>query len=140
MSDEAEARAQLVQTAHGLRATFLGFTLALPPLVHPDLPLLAVHRDRFGIPPNAPVQIGRNDGSLHSSRSLEEVLREAADLLRNGVLGGDLLAFTAMYGATRIGDDLDAANLRDPDNPLLEFARHLRNACAHGNRWHFVRG
>ncbi len=23
------------------------------------------------------------------------------------------------------------------DVPLLQFARHFRNACAHGDRWHF---
>ncbi len=50
------------------------------------------------------------------------------------------MPLAAMQGATRLGDDLGQAGLDDRGEPLLQFARHLRNACAHGNRWHFRPG
>lgn len=54
--------------------------------------------------------------------------------------GTDLFAFSMMYIMTRIGDDMDRLGLRDRQQPLLEYVRHLRNAAAHGNRWNFNKG
>jgi hypothetical protein len=128
---------QIADRADELQAAFVGFNLAFPPLLDPKLPLLAVHRDLYGIPPEAPVEIFRNDGTLQSSTTVYQALQRISEL-RGGGLREDLLAFVAMHGATRLGDDLKRARLQRGDgSPLMEFARHLRNACAHGNRWHF---
>jgi hypothetical protein len=98
-----------------------------------------VNHQLFGLPPDAPIEVYRSDGTMHSSQTTREALRRVSEL-RGGGLREDLLAFVAMHGATRIGDDLQQAGLlRGDTSPLLEFARHLRNACAHGNRWHFRR-
>jgi hypothetical protein len=35
---------------------------------------------------------------------------------------------------------IDQGGHRDRREPLLEFARHYRNACAHGDRWSFRAG
>jgi hypothetical protein len=112
--------------------------LTLAPLLDPRLPLLEVWNRLYKMPPTAPFEVVRNDGSIHSGKALRDVFSEVARLTTGG-FGDDLLNFMAMHGAVRLGDYLKRANL-DEGDPLLEFARHLRNACAHGNRWHFRPG
>ena len=45
-----------------------------------------------------------------------------------------------LLGATRIGDLILQGNYSKTTEPLLQFARHFRNACAHGDRWYFTNG
>jgi hypothetical protein len=45
-----------------------------------------------------------------------------------------------LLGGTRIGDMILQGNYSKRDEPLLQFARHFRNACAHGDRWSFRDG
>lgn len=118
-----------------LKAGFLGINMALLPLVDTALPLLPLF-DRYGLNPDAPVIVRRQDNTVYSARSLREVLTDATAVPGAG-LRGDMLAFTVMHGMTRVGDTIQQADLWDSSSPLLEFARHFRNACAHGNRWHF---
>jgi hypothetical protein len=49
----------------------------------------------------------------------------------------DIMTAAMTLGAMRIGDLITRGNHRDRAVPLLEFARHLRNAAAHGGTWHF---
>ena len=64
----------------------------------------------------------------------------ALSRLRGDVLGEDLMSGAMTMGAVRLGDLLAPADLLRPDVPLLQFARHFRNACAHGDRWHLRGG
>ena len=127
--------AEIGTQAEELKVAYRAFNMTFVPLLDPRLPLLSLWRDLYEIPPTAPFEIVRNDGSVHSSTAVGNVFSEVASLKLGG-LGQDLLNFMAMHGATRLGDSLKLAAL-DKGDPLLEFARHLRNACAHGNRWHF---
>ncbi|MFZ4177152.1 hypothetical protein ACOZCI_23085 [Streptomyces griseoincarnatus] len=128
--------ARITQMAGEFKIAFSGISLAIVPLMDPRLPLLGVFQSLYEQSADSPVIITRKDGTRHSSQRLFDVLSAAASVPGAG-LRGDLLVFTAMHGVTRIGDAIDQADLRDPSSPLLEFTRHLRNACAHGNRWHF---
>jgi hypothetical protein len=132
MSIEA---ARIAQMADEYKIAFSGVSLALVPLMDPRLPLLSIF-ERYGQSADSPVIVTRKSGTEHSSQSMLEVLRNAASIPGAG-LRGDFLAFTAMHGVTRLGDAIDQAGVRNNASPLLEFTRHLRNACAHGNRWHF---
>jgi hypothetical protein len=130
--------ARIAQMAAEFKVAFAGVNLALVPLVDPALPLLDVFK-RYGQSANSPVIVTRQDGTQHSSQRLGDVLRSATAIPGAG-LRGDALAFTVMHGVTRLGDAIEQAGLRDKNSSLLEFTRHLRNACAHGNRWHFRNG
>jgi hypothetical protein len=134
MSADAERIATL---AEELKAAYAGLNLAVVTLADPRLPLWPVWRDVYEMTPDAPLIIRRQDGTQHSGERVYDVLARAA-AIPGGGLRGDLLSFVCMHGATRIGDQIKEAGLRDKDNPLLEFVRHFRNACAHGNRWHFT--
>lgn len=111
--------------------------VALAPLLDPERPLLAMMA-RYGQTPDSPVHVIRKDGTRHSTETLGTWLQRAS-ALRGEVMARDLISIGAIQAAARLGDMIDAAGLRDPAEPLLEFARHYRNACAHGDRWHFVR-
>jgi hypothetical protein len=130
---------EIAERADAFKAGFIGLELALPPLLHPDMPLLSVYENVLRMPRNAPVEVHRHDGTIHSDQSIDEALRRVT-ALPGGGFGGDLLPLAAMQGATRLGDDLQQARLYSASDPLLQFARHFRNACAHGNRWHFQHG
>ncbi len=130
---------EIADWALEFRATYRAFNLSLPLLLHPGLPLLETYQRVFGQGPETPVVIRRNDGTVQSELSFREILSDVA-AVRGGGLRGDVLTFTAMHGVVRLGDSLSLAGLSGRTEPLLQFARHLRNACAHGNRWHFLGG
>jgi hypothetical protein len=50
------------------------------------------------------------------------------------------MSISMLLGGTRIGDLIIKGNHSRRDVPLLQFARHYRNACAHGDRWEFKPG
>lgn len=58
--------------------------------------------------------------------------------LQGEVVAHDLLSVAMLLGGTRLGDMITQGNHGRSDVPLLQFARHFRNACAHGDRWHFI--
>ncbi|MFF4475411.1 hypothetical protein ACFYZ3_38410 [Streptomyces sp. NPDC001599] len=133
MSSDA---ARIAQMAKEFKIAFSGFSLAIVPLADPRLPLVGIFQSLYEQSADSPLIIRRQDGTEHSSQRIFDVFANAAKIPGAG-LRGDLLAFMVMHGVARIGDAIDQARLRDPSSPLLEFTRHLRNACAHGNRWHF---
>lgn len=134
----APTTSDIAKTARDLGNGFLALQLAWLALLDPSVPLLRVWKELGRQDPMSPFHVIRNDGTKHSSRPISEILIEAASTPGAG-MGGDLLKFPAMYGGVRVADDLKSAGiLPAPTEPLLEFARHFRNACAHGNRWHFV--
>ncbi|UOB11336.1 hypothetical protein MQE23_20680 [Streptomyces sp. HP-A2021] len=136
MGLEAE---RIAQVADELKIGFCGLNLAILPLADPRQPLMAIYRDLYEQTVNSPLVVYRNDGTPHSAERLTDTFAMASSTPGAG-LGEDLLNFAAMHGATRLGDAIERAGLRDRTNPLLEFVRHFRNASAHGNRWHFRNG
>lgn len=133
---------QIADRAIELRTSFLGISLALPALMHPEMPLLGFYR-RIGMgdsPSTVPVEIYRKNGTLYEpTETIGSVLKRATEIPGAG-MRGDALAFAMMHGAVTLGDGLLQARLILTTEPLLQFGRHFRNACAHGNRWHFRPG
>lgn len=127
---------QIADQADGLKTGYLAITLALPVIVDPRLHILAVHCRYYGQTPTSVFDVVRHDGTVHPSETIGAILTRATKLPGAG-LGGGLLLNTAMFGAVRLGDELKLAGIDPAGEPLLQFARHFRNACAHGNRWHF---
>jgi hypothetical protein len=127
---------EIADLAENLKTAFVGLQLSFPVLMHPRAPLLEFWEAEWGMPEGAPVEIRRQDGTQHSDESIGAILRRIP-ALPGGGLEEDLLPLVAMHGTTKLGDQLVQAGLTSTKEPLLQFARHLRNACAHGNRWHF---
>ena len=133
MSDATD----LADQAEALKTSFLGLSLMMPVLLDPRLHVLDIYMRYYGQSPDSPVEVRRNDGTTHSSRTLRSILDEIVNDPKGG-LGDEVLSFAGMHGAVRVGNGLLRTNLMSTSEPLLQFARHLRNAAAHGNRWHFT--
>lgn len=92
----------------------------------------------LGVEPGNDIPIELRHGSEETalSYSASEALTKLTTL-RGEAVGDDLMSISMMHGATGLGDLIDMGGHRQGDQPILEFARHFRNACAHGDRWHF---
>lgn len=130
---------EIVELAKGQKVAFVGLQLSIPFLLHPRAPLLEFLENELGLSEDAPVEVKRQDGSVHSDEPIGVTVRRFVDLPGGG-LGGELAYLVAIHGSIKLGDELIQAGLLSTGNPLMQFARHLRNACAHGNRWHFRNG
>ncbi|KNH21171.1 hypothetical protein ACU18_03315 [Arthrobacter sp. ZBG10] len=131
--------AELATNAENYKTSFVGVQLAMVALMHPAGFMERVMDEITPELSTSPLTVVRADGSTASSENINYWLQQARKDNGRGLgLGGDVLPFTAMFIVTRLADDLDQLGLRDSSSPVLEFLRHLRNAAAHGNRWHFV--
>ncbi|MDQ3576472.1 MAG: hypothetical protein M3443_02490, partial [Actinomycetota bacterium] len=130
---------QIAIRAQEFKIAYLAQQQALVAMMHPQLPLLQFMRSVTGNPPGGdlPLQVrGKRDPDKVLSYSMSEVLTHATTL--RGEIVIDLMAAGMLVAATRLGDMITEGGHGRRDVPLLQFARHFRNACAHGDRWHFT--
>jgi len=138
-STEPSAVLEIAERAQQLKIMHLALSLALPSFFDPELPLLRTvlkftDPNATDVPFELPSDLSGDDQRLvYSSR---EILSKAS-ALRGPIVGQDLMAVSMMVAATRIGDMIQSGGYTKTDVPLLQFARHYRNACAHGDRWEF---
>lgn len=132
---------EIAYRAQELKAVMLAQQISLVAITHPALPLLRFHQYLQCEGQDKDIPIVLRDGPEHDEVvfSTRAVLT-AASRLRGDVLAHDLMAMSMLVAATRLGDMINSGGHTRRDVPLLEFARHLRNACAHGDRWHFRAG
>jgi hypothetical protein len=133
---------QIALRAQEHKVLFLGLNLALPAMLHPNVPLLHWTLQLMGAASDEdfPVNLaGDATDEEKLSFSGREILTKLTKL-RGEILAHDLMSIAMLLGATRLGDILGQANLYRRDEPLLQFARHFRNAAAHGDRWEFRSG
>ncbi|GHF10415.1 hypothetical protein GCM10017786_50110 [Amycolatopsis deserti] len=132
---------QIAIRAQEFKLAYLAQQQALVAMLHPGLPLLQVMRAVTGTPAgeDLPLEVrGSRDPDTVLSFSSSRIMAAAATL--RGEIIVDLTASGMFVAAIQLGDMIIQGGLRNRDVPLLEFARHFRNACAHGDRWHFARG
>lgn len=72
---------------------------------------------------------------ISATDALTHIARRSSD-----EIASDLMAGAMMLGAVQIGDLIHRATNGPSPSALIQFARHFRNACAHGDRWHFAAG
>lgn len=87
-----------------------------------------------GYDPGSTTRLARRDGTYYEGLDLYEALAEArGDPIRNlEIIGNSLLIDLVL-----VGDAAKGAGLYD-GTPEMEFMRHVRNAAAHGNSFHFA--
>lgn len=135
---------EIARRAQELKIMHLALMLSLPSILDPGLPILRTELARAQVPPHddIPVQLFDHDGGPGKESltfSMREILT-AATTLRGDILSRDLMSISMLLGAIRIGDLILTGGHHRIDVPLMQFARHFRNACAHGDRWSFAPG
>jgi hypothetical protein len=127
------------ERAQELKVMFLGLMLTLPLMFDPRLPCLqwALQLAGEGADKDLPVQLGhRPEDEKKLTYSARAVLTLASQL-RGKIMAEDLMSASMLVGGTRLGDMIHLRGHWPKDEPLIQFARHFRNACAHGDRWNF---
>jgi hypothetical protein len=138
VSPQVPTAQQIAQRAQELKLLHLAHHAVVFQLLDPNLPLLRWELFRNGSPPDGdyPIVVNDQPGGPGIAYSAREVFTKLATM-RGDVLAADLLSIAMIQAATRLGDMIIAGGHGRTDQPLLQFARHYRNACAHGDRWHF---
>lgn len=142
MTSDLPTAAHLARRAEELRTIFLGLNMAVIAMSLPTLPLLRAVNEacgNFGIPVDQPLTVGDEGLGMEETFSTVEVLQKLVHLSGDS-RRDDVMYVAMMQGAIRMGSLIDAGDFRDRNNPLLEFTRHFRNACAHNGKWQFRNG
>lgn len=128
----------IAEAANSLKAVFITQNLTLAAMLHPGAPVLNWYREISNLPQDADMHVDL------PMRDTDELVRFSAkqafeniQALPNADIRRDLLAGPILLGATRIGYLLERHGLNRQGRPLTQFARHFRNAAAHGDQWYF---
>lgn len=129
---------EIAQRAQEFKIVYLAQQLSLTVLAHPDLPMLRHYQTLLESGPGEAIPVDLVDGPEHEKLqfSMREILANVSQL--RGEIFQDLMSMSMFNAATRLGYMISTGGHECRDEPLLEFARHFRNACAHGDRWHFL--
>jgi hypothetical protein len=128
------SRAQeIIDSIPARKLTYISMNLGLVSMFTPGAVML-VYRQLLGMKPGKlPAHMYRRDGSLYGTFDSEEILAGFPHLPG---APARLQRMFPLFLITELHHELIGANLVDR-SPLMEFLRHLRNAAAHGNHWHF---
>jgi hypothetical protein len=134
---------EIAQRAQEFKILNLALQFGMAAFFLPDLPILRALLQFNGQSPDDDLPMHLlSDVPGDETRltfSAREVMSKASQL-RGEILGHDFMSIAMMTGATRIADMIQSGGYSRTDVPLLQFARHYRNACAHGDRWEFRPG
>ena len=142
MTSDPPSAAHVARRAEELRIIFLGLNMAVIAMSLPSHPLLRAVNEacgNFGTPVDQPIVVGDESLGLEEKFSALEVLHKLVNLSGDSRVE-DVMHVAMMQGAIRMGALIHTGRFRDPNDPLLEFTRHFRNACAHNGKWHFRNG
>jgi hypothetical protein len=135
----------IAERAHLLKVVFLALGACVPAILDPDLMILRGLLAKAGAQPHEdfPMEVGGHERIRPGidkvlTFSMREVLTAASTALPIDVVRDDVFAIGMLHGGIRLGDMINRGGfLNDTSVPLLQFAKHFRNACAHGDRRHF---
>jgi hypothetical protein len=131
---------EIADRAQQLKVVMLAQQLTLVTLVDEGQTVLRFHQQITGTGPDGDIPVVLTGGTGHDQLvfSAREVLAAAAKLPGDAIR--DLMTMSMTTAATTLGQMLKDGDHYQRDVPLLQFALHLRNAAAHGNRWHLRSG
>jgi hypothetical protein len=136
-SQPPPTNAEIAQRAQELKVMHLGLMLTIPMMFDPQLPALqwALRQAGAGLDEDPLVEVGYRPDDEEKLTYSSRVVLTLASQLRGKIMGEDLMSASMLVGGTRIGDLILQRGPWPKDPPLIQFARHFRNACAHGDRW-----
>jgi hypothetical protein len=136
----APTNAEIAQRAQELKVMYLGLMLTMPMMFDPRLPALQWGLRQVGVgqDEDIPLELGHKPDDEEKLTYSARLVLMLASQLRGKVMAEDLMAASMLVGATRLGDLIHLCGPWPKDQPVIQFARHFRNACAHGDRWNFV--
>lgn len=119
---------------------FCASMLAEISLIHPDAPIARWYSTNMG-DSDFPVVISGSKEHQRIPFSAKWILSEIQKIPGQEVWE-DYFSAPMLFGAMQIGNKLEEAFGKSfpKSEPLLQFARHFRNAAAHGDRWYFRKG
>lgn len=134
---------EIADLAERYEGLVLALTMAWPLILHPAHPLAeisAVYLAGGGPGEDLPFYLkdAPDDPEpivLSTKETFERAAASAAGIPKAKIR---VLSIAMGAAVTHLHDEIKAAKLHDHQDPLLEFLRHFRNACAHGDRWHFT--
>ncbi|QRV02626.1 hypothetical protein JTE88_02460 [Arcanobacterium phocisimile] len=132
---------EIVACANELIAMFLAQTALMPFLFDPrPETFVRIRETLFGdsCASDFPIYVNGETPEEELVFSGTVVLERARSTLSNA-LREDAMSAAMMLGVTRLADLVYKRECHDSQSELLEFMRHFRNACAHGNRWNFAK-
>lgn len=138
MNPNYKRERDLIDTANSLKSLFLAQNLTLTAMMHPSTPVLNWFHSYLGAPPNSdlPIDLMKRDSDEGLRFSAKQAFQHVQKM-PNADVRKDLLAGPILSGALKIGNILTDSQLIVPQNSLTQFAKHFRNAAAHGDKWHF---
>ncbi|MFD1964483.1 hypothetical protein [Pseudonocardia alni] len=142
-TDAPPSATDIAERAQQWKVLFLSQQLSLMAMMLPGLPVLTAALDMAGTPRDGDFPMDLMHGTDEPGPERERYsfsAREVATVASKirGPILNDLMAMPMLAAAVRVHDMIRLSGLDDPDVPLLQFARHYRNATAHGDRWHFT--
>src|SRR6266508_4368439 len=137
----ADAATRIALRAQEHKLLFIGLNLAVPAMLHPDVPPLHWTLQLTGAASeeDVPVILGGQRGDEEKlSFSAREVLTKLT-ALRGDIVSEDILSIAMLLGATRPASMRLRAGLPSRHEPTFPLPRPLPKAAAHGDRWSFRR-
>ncbi|GAA4389592.1 hypothetical protein [Brevibacterium pityocampae] len=138
MAPNPKREMDIVDAANSLKTLFLAQNLTMTAMLLPGSPVLQAYHEMLGSPPDSdlPIDLMKRDtdeGLRFSAKQAFDYVQKLPSLkVQKNILAGPMLS-----GALTIGNLLIDGSLIDPTDPLTQFAKHFRNAAAHGDKWHF---
>lgn len=126
------------------KVLYLALNLTSTTMLLPELPVLTTLLTRMEADPNSdfPLELFHgNTGDADEKPltfSAREVLTVATRIRGEAIR--DLMSTSMINAGVIIGDMIQKGGHGSTTVPLLQFARHFRNACGHGDRWDFRDG
>ena len=122
----------IANTITKMRDNFAGTSTFLLVLNHPQYPAIL---QSFGLDPGSTMEFGRHDGTLHPPLDVADSVRR---IRGNPQFNLDYVGTFLMATISLVADRF-SQNHYFTKSPEFEFLRHVRNAIAHGNRFHLRR-
>jgi len=119
----------IANTIARMRDTLAGTATFLMVLNHPEFFSIL---QSFGLDPGSTMELGRRDGTKHPPLDIHESVRR---IRGNPQFNLDYVGVILMATISLVADRL-SRNAYFNKTPEPEFLRHIRNAIAHGNRFH----
>lgn len=120
----------IADTIANMRDNLAGTATFLMVLNHPQFHSIL---ESFGLDAGSTMHFGRRDGTKHPPL---DVYASVSRIRGNPQFNLDYVGAFLMAVISLIADRL-SHNAYFTKSPELEFVRHVRNAVAHGNRFHF---